>query len=46
MPKAICLGDVGSAALRNLLGNRCFGKALLAIRTGVPLMIDGVPPTV
>ena len=31
MSKAICLGDVGSAALRNLLGNRCFGKALLAI---------------
>ncbi len=31
MSKAICLGDVESAALRNLLGNRCFGKALLAI---------------
>lgn len=31
MSKAICLGDVETAALRNLLGNRTFGKALLAI---------------
>ena len=34
MSKAICLGDVGSAALRNLLGNRCFGTDGLN-KTGV-----------
>ncbi len=31
MSKATCLGDIGTAAARNLLGNRCFGSGLLAI---------------
>lgn len=32
---AICLGDVFSAAMRILLGNRCFTKAVCAIGTTV-----------
>lgn len=31
MSKATCLGDIETAAARNLLGNRCFGSGLLAI---------------
>ena len=45
MSKAICLGDVGSAALRNLLGNRCFGKALLAISATATACKTGVTDT-
>jgi len=30
MDRAINLGDINTAALRNLLGNRCFTKGLLA----------------
>ena len=31
MNSAICLGDIDIAAVRNLLGNRCFTKAVCAI---------------
>lgn len=31
MNRAINLGDINTAALRNLLGNRCFTKAICAI---------------
>lgn len=30
MSKSICIGDVNDAALRSLLGTRCFTKAILA----------------
>lgn len=35
MIRAINLGDIATAALRNLLGNRCFTKAVCAIGTTV-----------
>ncbi len=51
-PRAICLGDVATEEVRNLLGNRCFGSAGLVIGSSapakvkiantVPYCIDGV----
>lgn len=42
---AICLGNIYDAALRNLLGNRCFGKALLAI-SGTATAVKTVTNTI